>query len=158
MKNLCNVLACVCITLFSLGASAQTNKSVYNEPDQKKPLLFAGLPERIPVSIEEINGLFKSDRGEVVSLNSADARVPARIEGELVYKASEYNNRIQNIAIRSTNFNGARFTISKYEDEHGVVTYSGRIISFKHGDAYELKTESGKLVLVKKKIQSLVTE
>lgn len=158
MKNLRIVLTGVCFTLFSLGLSAQNRQSPLNEPDLNKPLLFAGLPDRIPVSTDYINSLFGSAQGRAVSLATSTQATAARIEGEVMSSGSEENDRLQSLVIRSTNFNGARFTLSRYTSEEGVVTYSGRILSFKHGDAYELKNEAGNLVLIKRKFYSLVSE
>ncbi len=158
MKNLRTILACVSIALLSLNASSQVNKSPIKEPDQNKPLLFAGMPDRIPVSMDYINSLFGSTAGRAVSLSTPDNITGSRFEGNVISTGSELNNRIQSVVIRSTNFLGANFTVSKTISEQGVVSYTGRIISFQHGDAYELKNESGNLVLVKKKFYSLVND
>ena len=158
MKNLRTSLVCLCVILSSLSASAQTVHVKLNEPDLNKPLLFAALPDRIPVSIDYINSLFGSAKGSSVSLStSEDARAP-RIEGEVISTGSKYDNRLESVMIRSTNFEGARFRVSKYTDEQGVARYSGRIISFQHGDAYELKNEDGNFFLIKTKFYSLVNE
>ena len=158
MKNLRTVFTGVCITLVSLGLSAQNRTSPLNEPDMNKPLLFAGLPDRIPVSMDYINSLFGSSSGKPVSIATATDPTSSRFEGEVVSSGSDENDRLQSVVVRSTNFNGARFTVSRYTNEEGVVSYTGRIISFKHGDAYELKNESGNLVLIKRKFYSLVNE
>jgi hypothetical protein len=158
MKNLRLMLACVCIAFSGITAFAQEARSPLNEPDLKKPLLFAGMPDRIPVSTDYINSLFGSPTGRTVSFTATTDKGSAAIEGLVVSTGSEEHDALQSVVIRSTNFNGARFTVSRYVDPQGNVSYSGRIISFKHGDAYELKNESGNLVLVKRKFYSLVNE
>ena len=157
MKNLRTVMA-LCLALCGLTASAQNNDHApLNEPDRNKPLLFASLPDRIPVSMDYINSLFDSPEGRAVSIPAADP-TSSRIEGKVISTGSQYDNALKSVIVKSTNFNGASFTISRYTDPEGKVTYSGRILSFQHGDAYDLKTESGNLVLIKRKFHSLVNE
>jgi hypothetical protein len=43
------------------------------------------------------------------------------------------------VVIRSEVFNGARLTVSKITNPDGSIRYSGRIISFKHGDCMNWK-------------------
>lgn len=158
MKNLRTVVACICLAICGLAASAQTNDHApLNQPDRNKPKLFDALPDRIPVSMDYINSLFGSPAGRDVSIVSTDP-TGSRIDGKVISSGSEYNNTLQSVVIKSTNFNGANFTISKYTDAEGNVSYNGRILSMQHGDAYELKNESGNLVLVKRKFYSLVNE
>ncbi len=159
MKNLNLVVACICLSICSLTATAQNNDHApLNQQDRNKPLLFSSLPDRIPVSVEYINSLFGSPEGRVVSIITSADPTGSRIEGQVITTGTKYDNALQSVVIRSTNFNGANFTVSKYTDTEGTVTYTGRILSMQHGDAYELKNESGNLVLIKRKIYSLVNE
>lgn len=157
MKNFCTAAFCVCITLYGLSASAQNNKIPINKPDYSKPMLFAKLPDKIPVSNDELNSLFSTSLGRSVSVNMKDSH-GLKFEGEVISTASKYENSIQSLVIRSTNYNGARFTISKITNAEGVVTYTGRIMSMQHGDLYELQKEADKFVLVKRKFYDLVNE
>ncbi len=154
MKNLFTLIACVCVMLTS--ASAQDHAPLNDQ--QKKPLLFSSLPDRIPVATDYINSLFGAEAGRGVSLNIPTDVAGSRFEGRVLTSGSEYDNRIQSVVIGSTNFAGARFTVSRIVTEQGEVRYTGRIISFQHGDAYELKNEAGNLILVKKNFYSLVNE
>lgn len=157
MKNHRTPLLCLCALLFSLCAFSQNDKDPINEPDLKKPKLFSNLPDRIPVSIEKINDLFNVPVGDNASLKVAETS-SVQIVGEVISKASKYDDRIQSVVIRSSNFNGARFTISKIVNEDGSITYTGRIISFQHGDLYELQNQGGQFTLVKKNFYDLVNE
>lgn len=159
MKNLNVVVACICLSICSLTATAQNNDHApLNQQDRNKPQLFSSLPDRIPVSVEYINSLINSPEGRAVSINTSTDPTGSRIEGQVISAGKNYDNALQSVVIRSTNFNGANFTVSKYTDADGTVTYTGRILSMQHGDAYELKNESGNLVLVKRKFHSLVNE
>jgi hypothetical protein len=152
-------MACICLAFCGTATLAQNNDHApLNDQDQNRPQLFASLPDRIPVSMDYINSLFGSPAGREVSFATNTLVTSAAIEGKVFSTGSEYDNKLQTVMIRSTNFNGAHFTISKYTDPEGRVIYSGRILSFQHADAYELKNESGNLVLVKRKFYSLVNE
>ena len=158
MKNLRTSVLCVCITFCSLFAAAQKNDGIpINEPDYNKPKLFQGLPDNIPVSIDNLNSLFGIQIGRPVRVNLSTSS-SFQLEGEIVSTASKYNNSIQSVVIRSTNYNGARLTISKITDENGVLIYRGRIISLQHGDSYELQNLNGSYTLVKRNLYDLVNE
>lgn len=158
MKNLRTSVLCVCVTLYSLCSAAQVNPAIpVNEPDYNKPKLFQGQPDNIPVSLENLNSLFGKEVGFSVSINLADAST-FQFDGQVVSAASKYNNSIQSVVVRSSNFNGARLTISKVKEDNGTVVYRGRILSLQHGDLYELQIISGKYTLVKRNLYDLINE
>ena len=158
MKNLRTIAACISIPLFSLCSSAQTGKTVpVNEPNYNKTKLFQGLPENIPVSMENINDLFNGEIGSSISLNLSNDE-SFRFTGDVISVVSKYENTIQSVVVRSTNYSGARLTVSKITDAKGNISYTGRIISMQHGDLFELKNVDNQLVLVKRKFHDLVNE
>ena len=158
MKNLRTIAACISIPLYSFCSSAQTGKTVpVNEPNYNKTKLFQGLPENIPVSMENISELFNGEIGSSVSLNlSGDESL--RFNGDVVSVVSKYENTIQSVVVRSTNYPGARLTVSKITDANGNISYTGRILSMQHGDLFELKNIDNQFVLVKRKFHDLVNE
>lgn len=157
MKNLRTLALCVTVSFYSLCSSAQTEKIPLNEPNHNKPKLFQNLPDNIPVSMDNIINLFGSPTGRSVSLNLSD-RSPFQFEGDVVSSVSKYENTIQSVVIRSSNYNGARLNISRITDENGNISYTGRIISMQHGDLYELKKVNHEYILVKRKFYDLVNE
>ena len=157
MKNIRTILLYAGIMLCSFTSFGQEQKVPVNEPDQNKPKLFSNLPDKISVSTEKIIALVTSPVGRTSSFR-LDESSDFQFEGEVVSVTSKYNNSIQSVVIRSGNFNGARLTISKITNTDGSISYSGRIISFKHGDLYELQNQEGQLVLVKKNYYELVNE
>ena len=157
MKSLRTAVLCAGIALYSLGSYAQDKPVPVNEPDYNKPKLFDGHPASIRLSADEIGGLFSTALGKSATLQlSDDTRF--RFEGEVVSSANQPGNSTQSLVIRSTNFNGATFTISKTTGANGTVSYRGRIISFKHGDLYELQSQNGQYMLVKRNYYDLVNE
>ena len=157
MKNLRTTTLCVCLTLYSLCSSAQNQKIPINEPDYNKPKLFENLPDKIPVSLDNITSLFNSSVGRPVNISLAEGR-QFQFEGQVVSTASKFENTLQSIVVRSTNYNGATLTVSRITSPEGIVTYTGRIISFQHGDLYELQNKDGIYTLVKRNFYDLVNE
>lgn len=158
MKNLRIPVLCVCITLCSLFSAAQTQKVIVNEPNYNKPRLFDNLPEVIPVSIDNLNDLINSKAG--VSINttlSSDART-APFEGKVISAVSNYEDKLQSVVIKSTNYNGATLSISKVITDDGTIKYNGRLISFQHGDVYVLQQKDAGFVLVKKNFYDVINE
>ena len=157
MKNLCTLAISVCVTLSSITAFAQQQRIPINEPDYNKPRLFQNLPDFIPVTIDRLNALLNTELSRPVNTNlSEKAELP--FAGQVVSRVSKEGNKIQSVVVKSSNFNGATLTILKITAEDGTVTYSGRLISFQHGDAYVLKNEDGHYSLVKKDFYELVNE
>jgi hypothetical protein len=158
MKNLRTPVLCACITLCSLFSAAQNQKVIVNEPNYNKPRLFDKLPEAIPVSIENLNDLLNSRTG--VSINttlSSDAKT-APFEGKVVSSVSKYDDKVQSVVIKSTNYNGATLYISRVLTEDGTIKYNGRLMSFQHGDLYVLQQKDGGFVLVKKNFYDVINE
>ena len=156
MKNL-RTIVCVCITLCSLQAFAQKETIPVNEPDMNRPKLFTNMPDIIPISTERLNLLMNTDLSRQVNTDLSE-KTPIRLEGEVVSTATKFNNTLQSVVIRSSNFNGATLTISRLTHPDGTISYSGRLISFHHGDLYELKKVDGNYMLVKKNFYDLVNE
>ena len=158
MKNLHIPVLCACITLCSLFSAAQNQQVIVNEPNYNKPRLFDNLPELIPVSIDNLNDLINAKTGVSINTNlSSDAKT-APFEGKVVSSVSKYDDKVQTVVIKSTNYNGASLYISKVISGDGTIKYNGRLISFQHGDLYVLQQGDAGLVLVKKNYYDVINE
>ncbi|MBM3417054.1 MAG: hypothetical protein FJY20_11585 [Bacteroidetes bacterium] len=156
MKNLRTAVLCAGFAVCSLGSFAQEKTPPVNEPDYNKPRLFDGLPARIQLNADAISSLFATPMGRAASISlSEDNRF--QFQGEVVSSGAK-SQQVQSMVIRSTNFNGASFSISRITQADGTISYKGRIISFRHGDLYELENQNGQYVLVKKNFYDLVNE
>ena len=154
MKNLLTIVCCLCLSLYSIRSSAQQNDAPVNKPDLNKPRLFKLSPQKISIQTDEITGLLSTAVGEPILLN-----LPSfRFEGNVISAISKYENKIQTVVIRSSNFEGATLTISRITDEAGNIKYAGRIISMKSGDLYELKQVENGFALVKNDYNRVVVE
>ncbi len=157
MKNLRTTVLCAVFAISSSASYAQEKPVPVNEPDYNRPKLFAGMPEKIQLSVNDIESMFDTQTGRSASLNLPGSNQP-RFEGEVISTVASSDNLLQSVVIRSTNFNGATLTLSKITNTDGTVVYRGRIISFRHGDLYELQLQEGRYTLVKRNFYDLVNE
>lgn len=149
---------CLLCTLLCAIASAQ-DKVPLNEPDNNKPKLFTHLPDQIPVTINELKSFISAntETGKQVQLNSSDNKIPG-FNGKIVSHASKYQDRINSVVVRLDRFDGATLTLSSSTQADGTVLYTGRIISFKNSDLYELQKKDDQYILIKKNYYELVNE
>lgn len=156
MKNLRTHAVCFCIMLVSICTAAQNNdRPPLNEPDYNRPRLFNNLPEKVAFNVNNVSSLFNASIGGAVDVELSE-NAQFRFNGEVI--SSTATDKVQKVVIRSSNFNGANMTIIKVTNDDGSVMYRGRILSFKHGDFYELQKSTEGYVLVKKDYYQLVNE
>jgi hypothetical protein len=148
---------CVLLACSSISAIAQNQQIPLNEPDLNKPRLFNDLPDRIQLNNNELENYFASPVGSRTQLNLSTG-VNQKFEGDLVSISSRSQDGLQTAIVRSTNYNGARLTLSRKDNADGTVTYIGRIISFQSGDLYEVQNLQGQWFLVKRNFYDLVNE
>jgi len=157
MRNLKPLCAAIMLLIGAVSANAQET-APFSEPNYKKPQLFTSLPENIKVNVDNLKVLLKSSTGDAVASDLGNGSA-FDFNGQVVSTASNHNNMIKSVVIRSSNYSGASLTISQITNEDGSISYTGRIISFNHGDLFELKQQpDGTYAFVKKKFYDLVNE
>ena len=119
-----------------------------------RPSLFQNLPNKISCRINDLSVLLASEIGKPVSFSLVDN---LSFHG-VISSVAKFDNTLNSIVIRSTNFPGAALTFSRITKEDGTFSYVGLIISFQHGDAYEINLENGQYYFVKKGFYDLVNE
>ena len=153
MKSLQLLVSSMLFIFCCYSASAQVNR--VNEPDLNKPKLFQNQPADILINADQLTDLLNYQLGQSVSINLSPGFL---FEGQVISTASKYANKIQSVVIASSNYNGARLTISRLMNPGKGITYTGRIISFQHDDLFELVNRENKYYFVKKKFYDLVNE
>ena len=153
MKNL--VKGILCLSVFFAGSNLNAQNPRVREPDMNRPSLFQNLPEKITCRINDLSSLLQSEVGTTVSFTFAQN---TSFQGVVSSVATKFENTLQSVVIRSTNFPGAALSFSKLIKEDGTISYIGRIISFQHGDAYEITMENGQYFFIKKGFYDLVNE
>jgi len=157
MKNPSTIGFCF-LFLFSFFLSIAQEKIIpINEPDYKKPRQFETLPDKIVLNLSNINSLMKFEVGHSVNISLSDA-TPFQFQGDVVSTADDNDNKIHSIVIRSSNYPGASLTISKISNPDGTTDLKGRILSFQHGDLFDLQKQNGQYVFVKRNFYALVNE
>lgn len=131
--------------------------SIVNEPNYNRPKLFQALPSQVPVSMVNLNRLFDAQAGQHLEINLSDS-VSFRFEGDINTVVNKYDDRIKTVVMRSVNYPGANLTVSRITDASGLFSYQGRIVSFGHGDLFQLQVINGNYVLIKKGYYDLVNE
>ena len=149
LPGLCLLLSILCCTTYA------QNTIPVNEPNQNKPRLFTNLPDKIPVDVSELQSLITTETGKTVSLKLGQNTLSS-FNGQVISKADDHT--IHSVVIRSANFNGATLTLSSSAQPNGAVKFTGRIISFQHGDAYELQNRDNQYILIKKNFYDLINE
>ena len=120
-----------------------------------RPTLFQNLPSKISCRISDLSALLESETGKPVSFSFINN---LNFQGVVSSVASKSDNSLNSVVIRSTNFPGAALSFSRVKKEDGTFSYVGRIISFQHGDAYEIGLENGQYYFIKKAFYDLVNE
>ena len=151
MKNL--VKGIICLSLFLICQQSNAQTPPVREPDMNRPSLFQNFPNKISCRINDLSALLESETGKPVSFSFVNN---LNFLGVVSSVASKSDNTLNSIVIRSTNFPGAALSFSRIKKEDGTFSYVGRIISFQHGDAYEIGLENGQYYFVKKGFYDLV--
>lgn len=153
MKTL--VKGIICLSVFFVGIKLSAQNPPVREPDMNRPSLFQNLPDKIACRINDLSALLESEIGKNVSFSFAGN---VNFQGVVSSVATKFENTLQSVVIRSSNFPGAALSFSKLIKDDGSVSYVGRIISFQHGDAYEITMENGQYYFIKKGFYDLVNE
>ncbi len=153
MKNL--VKGFICLSLFLICQQSNAQTPPVREPDMNRPSLFQNLPTKISCRINDLSALLESETGKTVSYSLVNN---LSFQGVVSSVASKFDNKLNSVVIRSTNFPGAALSFSRITKDDGTFSYVGRIISFQHGDAYEISLENGQYYFIKKGFYDLVNE
>jgi hypothetical protein len=161
MKNL--KLAGLSLAIMLCGVvSAQEKEIPLNEPNYNKPLLFADLPDKIPVEAAYLKSVLTNSGtpGKDVQFRLADSKAGSKVNqfsGKVISVAAKETGA-NSIIIRSSNFSGATLSISEVQLEDGTMTFRGHIISMQHGDLFELELIEGQYYFIKRKFHDLINE
>ena len=158
MKNTSTLVLCAIFSCITILTQAQEKPIPINEPNYNKPKLFQNLPERIPVDVSTLESLISSDLNRVATINIAGVLFEGTVASKTAPSVNDINQSNTTVIIKLTNYPGANFTINQIINTDGSTNYTGRIISFQHGDLFELQNQKGNWVLVKKNYYDLINE
>jgi len=155
MKNHQTTLLGIMLCVIGLSAATQTYTADFNQPATNSANIFHDLPDRIYLSVENLNTLMNTPIGLSVSMNLS-VHSPFQIEGQLV-SVSE-NEIVRTIVIRSSNYKNARLTLTKMKNQDGSISYNGKFKSFQNEEMLELNNIDGRVVFIKRKYIDLARE
>ncbi|HEX7845723.1 MAG TPA: hypothetical protein VF476_07945 [Chitinophagaceae bacterium] len=156
MKNL--KLASLGLAVMVCCAVSGQKTIPLNEPNYNKPLLFAELPDKIPVEASYLKNVLTNSSaiGKDVQFRLANSKVD-HFSGSVISFAGKETGA-NSVTIRSSNFIGAIMNISEVTLPDGTMTYRGHVISMQHGDLLELQKIEGQYYFVKRKFYDLINE
>ncbi len=137
MKRLSKQLLAIMLCLVTSSGFAQTAKQVPT---------FANLPTIINCSVTEFEAIFDAKPGSFVKISINNNLY---FGGKIVYNEVKYYN-LQTVAIQSSHFGDAVFSLSKQINADKSISYVGRILKKGSTDGYELnRGEKGNYTLNK---------
>jgi hypothetical protein len=144
------VLTCLCYVHSGAQQPTYVNESVYT-----KAKIFDDLPTKVQLSLPMLESLLSDEVGKKVSFSLGQRY---QFHGVVVSKSDAADTQTKTVVVKATNRQGVTFTFTRLSNTDGGYTYGGRMLSFKHGDAFDIVEEEGKLVLVKKDLHNLFDE
>ena len=160
MKSTSTLVLCAIFSCITILSQAQQKSIPLNEPDYNKPKLFQNLPERIPVDVSTLENLFNFDMNRPANITISGIQFEGNVSSKGSNDLSQVGtvSQTNSVVIHLTNYPGANFTVTKIINPDGTISYTGRIISFQHGDLFELQNQKGNWILVKKNYYDLINE
>jgi hypothetical protein len=154
---LCVLLNAVALTAFSQDLSKRPPHSepTLNEPNYKKPKLFADLPQQFRIDIKSLETLLDLPVGDGVNMPLTGN---FRYQGIVVSKSDGQDPNVKSVVIRSKNRVGSTLTFARIRNTDGSYSYTGRILSLNHSDAFELQRENETYVLTKLHLYNIFSE
>jgi hypothetical protein len=157
MKTLKIIAICAFFSLSYFYSNAQENLPRINEPDYNKPKVFDDLPQKMNLTISDMESLFDLSVGTPAL---AKLTKSFHFKGTIVSKSGNAETTVRSVVIKSTTNTrqNAVLTFTKINNGNGDFTYKGRIISNASIDAYEIIKEKGQYILQKKNYYEMVRE
>ena len=144
------VLTLLCFVQSNAQQPTIVTESVYN-----KPKIFAELPNRLQLNLQILEGLLNDEVGKKINFSLAQGY---QFNGVVVSKSDATDTQTKTVVVKATNRQNVTFTLTRTTNLDGSFSYMGRMLSFKHGDAFNITEENGQIVLVKKELHDLVEE
>jgi hypothetical protein len=140
--------------LFSSLRSQTLPELTRQQPEKEKAKLFERIPSRFAIGSSAFEKIFSFRINEKVVLPLGAGSF---LEGTVTEKVQQ-SPEVTSINIIASNYQGALFTISRIAIAGQPVSYAGRLVSIKHGDAFMMTMQGKELVFAKQKQSSLVAE
>jgi len=154
MKTLKTIALTALFILNYLLANCQ-EKIPINEPNYNRPKLFDDLPQKIILTLSDMEPLFDLSVGSPVMAKLAKS---FQFKGMIVSKSGDDRSAVRSLVIRSSTRQEAILTFTKVINTDGSFVYQGRIVSMSSSDAYEIVKENDQYFLQKRNFYEMVRE
>ena len=144
------VLTCLCYVHSGAQQPSFVSESAYN-----KPKIFTDLPNKMQLSLPMLEGMLNDEVGKKINFTLGQG---FQFHGVVVSKSDATDKHTRTVVVKATNRQGVTFTFTRNTNGDGTYNYMGRMLSFKHGDAFEIVEEAGQLVMLKKEQHDLFEE
>ena len=147
MKPIAKTLMICAFFISSYESNAQVTTAKSN--------LFDSYSSTVSCPKSELDKIFTTPEGRVLKLSFGNN---FQFTGIVSSSIQRYSN-LQSVIIKSTTSTGLLLGISKRTNDDNTITYVGRIINQKYGDAFELKLDNtGNYFLNKIKTDDLIQD
>ncbi len=116
--------------------------------------MLEAMPEKSSFQNRVIEGVFHLNAGSAVDLKFNE---DVRITGIVRSNEKVYDN-LQTVVIECTNYNKAKFFLSKIRDENNQIKYVGRMIGRGFQDGLELRADQNGNNIKKINIREMIVE
>ncbi|MDQ6757688.1 MAG: hypothetical protein M3004_12215 [Bacteroidota bacterium] len=141
------------VVLFTLLLSFNTSKA--QVVTDRRPSLFAAFSNTINFPATELEKIFTASEGKPIKLSLGEN---VGFTGTIVSSVQKYEN-LQSVVVRLDNLDNTIFGVSKRINDDKSISYIGRMINTKYGDAFELKTDTnGNYFINKTRTEKLIED
>jgi len=152
MKKLKSGIACLLLSMCCVNADAQVHPLA--KSDYEKPALFSDLPQKLDLNIPALEAMLDLPTGQSINLRLGSFN----FQGSIISKSDLNDLNVKTVVIKSSNRKGATLTFTRVHKQDGSFSYSGRMLSYNHSDAFEIVFEKGQYFLTKKKSLDMINE
>lgn len=111
-----------------------------------KPALFANFPTNLAISELSLQNIMLLQRDASTTLQFGNG---FNFPGNVLRNETQPGN-VKTVTIRSSSFDNAIFQLSVFEDERGILNYTGRIMNVRAADGYVLQKTTSDTYELKK--------
>lgn len=155
MKTVQFIAVCIfCMFQNNLLSAQESAIREFSKIQPEKSKIFQRMPSRFSVYATAMEKLFSLQQNSkvVIPLDGTSF-----FEGTVLEKVQQ-NEQVTSINISSSNFDGALLTLSRRSIPGQPVTYIGRVVSMKHGDAFTMTMQGDEIVFTKQQQSLTVAE
>ena len=148
-------MLCLCAIFLVHGSlCAQKSPLALNPNRIEKPLLFAALPEVSEIGVDAIRQLLGTAENEQINIQLSSQ---IHLKGQIVAKNQQIPGTFS-INIKAENYNNAIFNLTVRLLADNTLSFQGRILHPRYGDALVLTRENNRYYFRKRPLKLYMPE